>query len=176
MKLTFLLITFFICSLAAAQKKKHEHRSHDTHVHGAGDLALAFDATQGKIEFNIAAESILGFEHKPKNKKDEKAVADAKAYFENEMSKLIQMDSALGCQFTKEMIGQISNDGNAGSGHHSSWVANFKISCAKSPIGTKIVIDFSHFKLLKKVNISILADSIQKSSEFKGKPVFIELK
>jgi hypothetical protein len=176
MKLHILATTLFFALNVMAKEKKHEHREHGAHEHGAGTLAIAFDDTKGKIEFKGAAEGILGFEHKPKNKKDEKAVADAVAHFENEIGKMVQMDSTLGCQFTKELIGQVPEEGEKGSGEHSDWAANFTIACAKSPMGTKIVIDFSSFKLLKDMDITVLAGSVQKSAEFKKKPVTIELK
>ncbi len=96
MKLHILAAILLLTTTAIAKEKKHEHREHGAHVHGAGNLAIAFDDAKGKIEFKGAAEGILGFEHKPKNKKDEKAVADAVAHFENDISKMIQMDASLG--------------------------------------------------------------------------------
>jgi hypothetical protein len=176
MKLQILTVALLFGITVIAKEKKHEHREHGAHVHGTGNLAIAFDDTKGKIEFKGAAEGILGFEHKPKNKKDEKAVADAVAHFENDIGKMIQMDASLGCQITKEMIGQVPEEGEEGSGEHSDWAANFNVVCSKSPIGTKIVIDFSSFKLLKDMDITVLAGSVQKSAEFKKKPVTIELK
>lgn len=176
MKLNILAAILLLTLNVIAKEKKHEHREHGAHVHGAGNLAIAFDDTKGKIEFKCAAEGILGFEHKPKNKKDEKAVADAVAHFENDIDKMVKMDASLGCQFTKEMIGQVPEAGEEGSGEHSDWAANFNIVCAKPPVGTKIVIDFSSFKLLKDMDITVLAGSVQKSAEFKKKPVTIELK
>ncbi len=176
MKTRILVATLFLALNVIAKEKKQEHREHGAHVHGAGNLAIAFDDTKGKIEFKGAAEGILGFEHKPKNKKDEKAVADAVAHFENDIGKMVQMDASLGCQLTKEMIGQVPEEGEEGSGEHSDWAANFTVACAKSPLGTKIVIDFSSFKLLKDMDITVLAGTVQKSAEFKKKPVTIELK
>ena len=173
MKLSILIsILFFTFTSFAADKKKHVHREHGAHAHGTGNLAVAFDDTKGKIEFKGAAAGILGFEHKSKNKKDEKAVADAVAHFENDISKMVQMDASLGCQFTKELIGQVPEEG---SGEHSDWAANFTVVCTKSPLGTKIVIDFSSFKFLKDLDITVLAGSLQKSAEFKKSPVTVEL-
>ncbi len=173
----YVLSTILLLSMNVfAKEKKHKHHDHGAHVHGAGNLAIAFDDVKGKIEFKGAAEGILGFEHKPKNKKEEKIVSEAIARFENEMSKMVQMDSSLNCKFTKDMIGQVPEEGNEGSGEHSEWVANFTVICSKSPMGTKLIVDFSNFKSLRDLDITILADSVQKSAEFKKKPVTIELK
>ncbi len=176
MKLVILSALLFFSLNTFAAKKKHDHREHGVHVHGSGNLAIAFDETKGKVEFKSAAEGILGFEHKPKNKNDEKVVADAIANFEKNISKMIQFDASLDCLFTKEIIGQVSEKDDEGSGEHSEWAANFTVVCAKSPIGTTLIIDFSSFKFLNDLDITVLAGSIQKSAEFKKKPVSIELK
>lgn len=178
MKSIFFIISFFsILSFA------HEHREHGAHEHGAGKLAIAFDdaqpgspAVKGKVEFKGAAEGILGFEHQPRNDKDKKIVADATAHFENDIGKLVQMDQSLDCKFTKELIGQVPEEGEEGSGEHSDWAANFNVTCAKSPVGTKMTVDFSSFKRLHDLDITVLAGNVQKSAEFKKKPVAIELK
>lgn len=176
MKYPILIALCFLTLRAQSAEKKQEHREHGAHVHGAGNLAIAFDETHGKIEFKGAAEGILGFEHKPKSKKDEKTVSNAVAQFDKNISKMIQMDPALNCLFTKEMIGQIPEKGEEGSGEHSEWAANFDVTCDKSPLGTKMIIDFSYFKLLNDMDITVLVESVQKSAEFKRKPVTIDLK
>lgn len=176
MRLQIIIAILFLTTSALAKEKKHEHREHGAHVHGDGNLSIAFDDTQGKIEFKGAAEGILGFEHEPKSKKDKNTVADAVAQFENEIGKMVQMDPSLGCQFNKELIGQVPEGGEGGSGEHSEWAANFVVACSKSPLGTKIIIDFSRFKLLKDVDITVLAGAVQKSVKFKKNPVMIEIK
>lgn len=172
-----LISTFSFAASHSKAEKHHEHREHGAHVHGGGTLAIAFDDLKGKIEFKGAAEGILGFEHQPRSAKDKKTVADAVLMFENDISKMIQFDPALNCQFKKEMVGQIPEEGEEGSGEHSDWAANFSVACGKSPLGTKLTIDFSNINRLKDLDITVLAGSVQKSAEFKGKkPVVLDLK
>ncbi len=174
--LTLTLIVDGASAKEAKKEKTHEHREHGAHEHGAGKLAIAFDDAKGKIEFKGAAEGILGFEHQPRSEKDKKAVAEASQHFEKDIAQMIQLDPSLNCQFTKEMIGQVPEEGEEGSGEHSDWAANFAVTCAKSPVGTTVTVDFSSFKLLKDVDVTVLAGAVQKSAEFKKKPVVIELK
>lgn len=176
MKFFILTTTLLLTMTTMAKEKKHAHHEQKAHVHGAGKLAIAFDDTKGRIEFKGAAEGILGFEYRPKNKKDEKVVTDAVAHFENDIGKMVQFVASLQCQFSKENIGQVPEEGEASSAEHSDWAANFNVTCAKSPLGTNIIVDFSSFKLLKDLNITVLSGSIQKSAEFNRKPVTIELK
>lgn len=171
-----LLSLVFFVSLTSFAKEKHQE--HAAHVHGGGKLAIAFDKSVGKIEFKSSAESILGFEHKAKTAKDKKNVAEKTTSFEKEISKMIQFDPTLNCQFKKEMIGQVpeGNDKDEkGSGEHSDWVANYTVTCVQAPIGTKITIDFTQFKALKDLDVTILIDALQKSAEFKGQPIVIDL-
>jgi hypothetical protein len=171
------LFTVGAASLVSAKpRKKHDHREHSAHVHGAASLAIAFEDTHGRVEFKGAAESILGFEHQPHNDKDKKAVAEAAAHFEKEIEKLVQLDSKLGCQWAKELIGQVPEKGEEGSGKHSDWAANFTVVCTKSPLGTRLTVDFSSFKQLKDLDVTVLVGTVQKSAEFKGKPITLELK
>lgn len=172
MKLLFLLLVSGL-SFNAVAKEKH---SHGAHVHGVAKLAVAFDELKGKVEFKGAAEGVLGFEYAPKTEKDKKAVADVTKYFEEEISQMVQLDASLGCQFTKEQIGQVPEAGEKTITKHSEWVANYTVVCKKSPLGTKITFDFTQITHLNDLDITVLVGNLQKSEEFKKKPVTIELK
>ncbi len=173
----FTLIILSTLSFQTFAKEKHaEHRHHESHVHGAAELAIAFEGNKGKIEFKAAAEGILGFEKIAKNKKELQKVQEVTKMFEKNISQYVQLDASLKCQYSKEKIEQIAEANQKGSGTHSDWVANYKLTCDKSPVGTKLTVDFKEFKKLKDVDITLLADTLQKSAEYKGKPVVIELK
>lgn len=171
----FILISAFIAAQSCFAKGAF--RELGAHVHGNGTLSIAFDANQGRIEFKGAAEGILGFEHQPRTAKDKKTVAEAVAHFENDIGKMVAFEPSLNCQFKKEMIGQVPEAGHEGSGEHSDWAANFSVHCNKSPLGTKLAIDFGSFKLLRTVSVAVLVEAVQKSAELRdGKPVSIDLK
>jgi hypothetical protein len=171
------LLFLFVSVLAiSASAKNKAHREHEAHEHGAATLAIAFDNSKGKVEFKGAAEGVLGFEHQVKTEKDKKTVADAVLKFEKGIAQMVAFDASLKCQFQKEMIGSVPEKGHAGSGEHSEWVANFTVACEKSPVGTTVKIDFSGIKGLHDVDVTVLAEGIQKSAEFKKAPVSIELK
>lgn len=160
-------------------KHRHQvHHEHSAHSHGSGTLNIAFDAEKGTVEFKAAAESILGFEYEASNDKDKKTVAEMTRKFETDIAKMIEMDPALGCQFQKEKISQVSETEAKGKkpSKHSDWSAIFSIICKGSPVGTTIKVDFSSFKSLKDLDITILASTLQKSAEYNGMPVAIELK
>ena len=155
----FIFFTISFCSFSVfaktSKKEKHEHRehSHKAHVHGGGQLSIAFDNNNGKIEFRSSADSILGFEKLPSknNKKQNMIVASNK--FEKEISQMLQFDSDLACVFNKEKIEQVFE--NLKTKKHSDWVASYTVQCKKSPLNSQLKIDFIYFKNLFGVVIII---------------------
>jgi hypothetical protein len=192
MKLILLAITFL--TLTAFAKKNHEHRQHEAHVHGSATLNIAFDQLNGKIEFKAASAGVLGFEHSAKSDKDKKTLNDAVAKFETDISKMIQFDSKFGCTFSKEKIEMAKepeeehakevaaekksvklHKADKHEGEHSDFIANYNVTCLKSIAGSKLTVDFTTFKNIKDLDVTVLADTLQKSFEVKTKPVTIEL-
>ena len=193
-----ILFTLTLLTLTAFAEKKHEHRQHEAHVHGAATLNIAFDQMVGKIEFKAASEGVLGFEHVAKSDKDKKTLNDAIAKFEVDISKMVQLDSSLNCTFTKEKIEMAKESetehakevaaekkseqkadkkhkAHKVEGEHSDFIANFNVTCKKPIVGSKLTVDFTAFKNIKDLDVTVLADSLQKSFEVKVKPVTIEL-
>jgi hypothetical protein len=155
---------------AVGNEKHHEHGAHS---HGSGTLTLAFDGVLGKIEFKTAAFGIIGFEHIAKNENDRKKIETTISSFEKSISKLVQFSAALSCSFKKEKIEMVHDpDGD----NHADFIANFSVACSKSPLESTLKIDFSQYPKIKDLDITILIDDLQKSAEFKGKPVTVDLK
>jgi hypothetical protein len=151
------------------QSKHHEHGAHS---HGSAKLDIAFDDKVGKIEFKGSAFGIVGFEHSAKSITDKKILENSIFKFESEISKLVSFDSSLKCLFNKVRIEIIpDSDGD----NHSDFAASFQVNCVNSPMGSQLKIDFSIFKNIKDLDITVLVGELQKSAEFKGKPVTLDL-
>lgn len=180
---------FILTSAHFSLAKKKEHRHHESHVHGGATLNIAIDQLKGKVEFKAASEGILGFEHEPKSEKDKKKLNDVIAQFENGIGTMVKFDDTLGCQLTKEKI-EMSQDKDEDhekddkakhnkskhKGEHSDFIANFNLECKQEVKGSKLVLDFSQFKGLKDLDVTLLIGDLQKSVEIKRKPVTIDLK
>lgn len=173
-------------SLHAFSDKHKAHREHDAHVHGGATLNIAFDQLNGKIEFKGAAESVLGFEHGAKSDKDKKKLSEAVTKFETGIASMVVFDAALNCVMTKELIevqAETKDEKTTGKsvqkekqGEHSNFVANFNVVCAKSIVGSKVTFNFTSFQRIKDLDVTVLADAIQKTAEVKKKPVTLEIK
>lgn len=159
-----------VCSFSASAHSKKSHRHHHAHVHGAGELKIAFDQQQGKMEFKSAADSILGFEHEAKTDKDLKVLADAKERFQTKFSEMVIFAFDLGCQVTTDKV-EILRDGS-----HADFTAHYSVLCQKSPMGSELRIDFTSFKKMNNLDVTVLVDDIQVSEKIKKKPVALQLK
>jgi hypothetical protein len=174
-KMTIGLIFMFAIATGAEEKKLHS-----AHVHGGAKLNIAFDNMSGKIEFKSAAMGILGFEHRAVSIKDKKILEDAIAKFESEIFQMIQFEKILGCQFTKDKIGLISDNepghNKKHAAEHSDFIAEFSIACLKPVLGSTVTFDFTSIKGLKDIDVIFLIGDLQKSLEINKKPIALELK
>jgi hypothetical protein len=161
-----------ILTCLASQGFAHEHREHGTHVHGSAEMSIAFDGNKGQIDFKSPSDSTVGFEHKPGKNADKKKIEDTFKKIETNIANMIIFDSALKCQFTKEKIETAYE-----SDTHSDTVINYKVLCAKSPVGSTLTFNFQkYFPALKDIDAQVLIDSLQKSVEIRKDGTKLELK
>ncbi|MBY0553901.1 DUF2796 domain-containing protein [bacterium] len=173
----FIIILTTVLSLNVYAHKKHEHREHGAHEHGAGTLGIAFEGNKGKIDFKIPSESIFGFEHVAKTEKDKKIMKEALAKLESKITEMVAFDASLKCSVTHakvEIAAEAKHEKKHDSkGHkhekkaeHSDTLANFDVTCEKSPVGTEITFNFQkHFPKIKDLEVQVIVDNIQKSIE-----------
>lgn len=72
--LTTLILTAFYTHADNKSKADKANYQQTTHVHGLGELNLVGEHNSIEISFHSPAISLLGFEHKAKNKKQKKAL------------------------------------------------------------------------------------------------------
>lgn len=71
-KIIFFLLLLFMGGLSYAG-------SDDPHVHGEAQLKMVIDQGFLRLDLTLPAESVIGFEHEPRNKDEMKAVSNAKS-------------------------------------------------------------------------------------------------
>lgn len=171
MKILLSLSALFLASTLHAGER-HQHREHAAHVHGSAELAMAFEGTQGKIDFKSPSESIFGFEHVAKTAEDKKTLDDALKKIEKNIDQMIRFDQTLKCQFSKEKIDVIFEEKK-----HSSTVAIFNVKCEKPVLGSKLTFNIQKFfPRLKEIDVQIILDNFQKSLKLKSDGNSLELK
>jgi hypothetical protein len=182
MKIVVMAILVLASTCAFAGRKK-EHRHHEAHVHGGATLSIAFDQLKGQVEFRAASEGVLGFEYEAKSEKEIKKLNETIANFEATIDSMIKFDEVVGCIFKKEKIEMVAEkkdqdekDHKKQEGGHSDFVASFSVECKSGVKGTKVIFDFSQFKGLKDVEVTVLVGDLQKSAEVRKKQFMMDLK
>nr|BFD62241.1 hypothetical protein BdHM001_09220 [Bdellovibrio sp. HM001] len=146
------------------------HTEHGAHVHGAGKVSIAFDGKKGKVEFHAPAEAIYGFEHSAKSKKDKQKKEEGLAKLDN-MAEMMVFDPSLKCEVKKEIFEVIEQKS------HSDVEAEFAVNCEAPVAGSTVTFNFQKFyPRLKKVQVEVLVDQVQKSLEVKKNGESLELK
>lgn len=146
-------------------------REQGTHVHGFVKASVAFDGKTGKIQMEIPADSIFGFEHPAKSKKDIQTKEESLKKLETKISEMIVFDSSLQCKIAKEIF-EVNQEKN-----HADVDADFSVNCQKPVAGSSISFNFQKvFSRFKKVHVDVIADSVQKSMDVTKNGESLELK
>lgn len=158
------------------------------HVHGQGELALAFEGTKGELEFRASAGDFLSFEHLPKTEAEKAQWIDFKAQVPERLKAWIQFDSSLSCvarHIKAEFDGAHGDHGHhhdhKGSSAKKKMQKHFdieieaKFDCAKSPLGSELTVNLSDVKALTKTKLTVIADDFQLSQEVLAEPVKVKL-
>lgn len=157
-----------LIAVPALAAKTHKH---EAHVHGAGEVGVAFDKEKGKIDFKSAADSVVGFEHVAKSEKDKQRQAEALKKLEENIVAMVAFDSALGCKITKDELGVTQQ------GKHAEVKGVFSVECSKPVLGSTITFDFRKtFPGLKDVQVLLLVDGVQKEVDVEKSGVKVEVK
>ena len=104
---------------AIAAKHKDEHRHHEAHEHGSGQLNVALDGKKLIIELIVPAMNVVGFEHPPRNDAEHKAIEDARNRFARADS-LFTFPAAAGCSSSDVHVtlGQLEDDDHGHEKEH----------------------------------------------------------
>lgn len=147
------------------------HSQQGAHVHGVGKASLAFDGKKGKLEMHAPAEAIYGFEHAAKSQKDKQKKEAGLKKLGEQVAEMIVFDPALKCEIKLDMYEVIEKK------NHSDVESEFSIVCEKPVAGSTVTFNFQKvFSRLKKVQVDVLADQVQKSLVVQKNGETLELK
>lgn len=165
------MLKVLLFSLMALAHSDHSANQQSAHVHGSGKVSIAFDGKKGKLEFHAPSESLYGFEHAAKSKKDKQKKDEALSKLGDKMSEMVVFDPALNCEVKLDMYEVIEKK------KHSDVEGEFNITCETAAAGSTVTFNFQKvFPRLKKVQVDVLADQVQKSLEVSKNGETLELK
>lgn len=141
------------------------------HVHGAVEVSMGFDGAKGKIEFRAPAETVFGFEHQARSKKDRDAKDKAMQTLNDKMPEMISFDKELGCVLKME-ASQVNQEKD-----HADVEVEYSAVCQKPVVGSTIIFNFKKaLSRIKKVKVDVIADEVQRSLEVKQNGESLDLK
>jgi len=129
-KIIILSILAFVGIASAETEKPSQPKQHKAHVHNQAKASLAFDGTKGKFELEASAMDIIGFEHKPKNKKQSDQEKNSLDKLRHNIENMILFETDLNCRITEDDI-EVERTGS-----HADVEADFNIQCDKDPKNT----------------------------------------
>jgi Protein of unknown function (DUF2796) len=149
----FIVSLFFTAS--ATFSKEH----HDAHEHGKADLDIAVDGSKVQMMFHAPAESIYGFEHEAKSKKDIAARTEAQRLIETKTLVLFQFDSTLGCKTKAIKVDPWVREEHE---EHGELHAQLEFQCEKPVAGTKLIVTLTKsFQKLREIAVQYISDKKQ---------------
>lgn len=142
------------------KKKEHSHSHHDhdhkgeslsAHVHGEVQLSLAVDGQQMALEIKSPAESLLGFEHRPKNEQQKTKWSELQASWKKNLWGIIEFPEDLKCTPNNQEIQMKADDG------HADIEASALIDCQTNLASKEIkLIMMRQFASIKKLKVDVL--------------------
>jgi hypothetical protein len=140
---------------ATAQSKREGH----AHEHGKAKLGIAFEGSNGKVEWEAPLESITGFEHEAKTPADKKRLEEAKAVVRARFGEMVRMPATAGCKVTVDDT-HVDQEGS-----HRDLHTKATIACLRAPAG-EIRFDFARFfPRIEKTEVQFLSGEKQLGGE-----------
>ena len=156
MNIAIYLITLFITTLAHAsstQHLEHKHENLEAHVHGHAKLLIVVEKNIVEILMEGSADSFIGFEHRPKTKKEIATFKEFYTSWTKENNKIFIFPTEYGC-LTKGANTKWKDDK---SGKHKNLVLAAKYMCQPPIQKSELKINLgSSFKRLKEIEIDVL--------------------
>ena len=142
---------------AGARAEEHEH--HGAHVHGEAKLVIALEsATQGTIDLDCPADSIVGFEHAAKSAKDKKTADAALKKLNLLGNALLELPAALGCTVKGKKAGFEAGSEKGHADINASW----DLQCKTPLTGAKGKLHLIRaFTKIHKIGVQIIGPAGQ---------------
>ncbi len=166
----------------AEEKSFHQE---EAHVHGIGRLNVALEGNQLAIELISPAANIVGFEHEPENKAQEKAISDATVALKD-AAQVFALAPEAGCQLAKVDVAtamldeehheekhETESQGQGSHGHeehdeerHSEFHVTYEFQCLK-PAELKFVdvLLFQRFPGTEELEAQVIGPDRQMARE-----------
>lgn len=153
----------FIGSLLLATTPARAHEQH-AHVHGAAKLNIAMEGKTLILALEIPMESLLGFEHAPRNPQEQAAVDALKKQLSTP-ARLFDLPGKAGCKSTAITLESplFADNHHQHDNHHADLDAEFAYECSEpNQLKGLSVRLFEQFPHLHKIDVQVVAGQTRK--------------
>lgn len=189
---TLIFSLLSLLSLSGFALAAEEHRSH---THGLANLTMAYENGVIEIQFEAPAESLWGFEHKPKTQEQVDVIDKAKAILNTPKNILsFNTNNCVASSVVVDVFGPAGetlvnkhhhddHENHSHAGHnetnssHSEARAVYVFNCTgKNQLMSVKTTLFEHFPNLEKINVAWLTATQQGKSILRANSSTFELK
>lgn len=156
---------------------KHEHDEHDNehehadgettmlgaHVHGQALLTLVLEGNEMLLAFQSAAQSIVGFEHKPATTEQQQEVAAAIAVFNQ--GDWFSFNTDANCELAMAEASTDLTEPQANTGH-ADFYANYQMLCQRPALLSELQLHiFNLVPALQRMDVQWIINGQQGAAE-----------
>ena len=165
-----ILMTFLAAATGSANAG--EHREHDAHVHGIGQLDIALEGEVLAVEFTTPAINLLGFEHAPEDDEQRARLREATERLQNGLALFsLPVDARCAPESTEvesELLDDDHTHEEAGTEDHdhADFHVSYRFHCeAVSALTTMEVNLFTLFPRTEKLEVQLITPAGQTGVE-----------
>ncbi len=153
--LTGLVSLLFVPGLLRAQPAQH-----GSHSHGAALASIAIEGKKGKLTLETPASAIYGFEREAKSKADQMRKDRGLKKLQENIAQIFAFAESAKCELKLEVY-EVQQQKS-----HADVHSEFSFECAEPLKGTELTVSIQkQFPKIKKLQVQVIMDDVQKSQE-----------
>ena len=177
-------ISITLLTLLTLNSQAADPRQHEVHEHGMAQLNIALDGNTLQLELASPAMNILGFEHAPRNQKQQAAVKQAVVRLKKG-AQMITLTPAAKCNLTEAEVDTalLKHPHEAGHGkathedEHTDFDAHYVFQCQQAARLQVITLNlFKAFPGIEELAVQLLTDKGQTASNLTAATPTLQLK
>ena len=138
-------------------KKDHGHKhNHGAHVHGEGNVNIVFEGNKLNLEWTMPGDTVVGFEHEPRNDRQTKRLEEAKEKLQDFNNLVNIVDGK--CSLKNNTL-EIDYEGG-----HSEFKLSSQLECEGTISAFQFEI-FKNFNRLKKLRVIYVSPTANRSED-----------
>ena len=135
-------------------------RAAPAHSHGAAEARIAIQGKKGKIEIEAPASAIYGFEHEAKSKADQARKEKGMNKLDEKIAEIFAFAETLNCKIKKE-VSEVQQQKD-----HADVFVEYLMECDQPLKDSELTVSMQkHFPKIKKLNVQLMVDDVQKAQE-----------